>query len=291
MDLNIIVKFLDDFFKTKQFGPDLPFSNVIPSLYSNDSNFSNFISEDFKINFNGLMFKNSDKIDESYSTVFLSEDIIDRLSNNKKNKLLITHHPSGDNTSNKGFYPLSETYLKKIKDFNISVYSLHNPLDQNINISTSKSIANALSLTNLEYFINNEGIIGEFPESLSTEELLSIIKNIFEINDLKVLEKIKINRRIAIVAGGGSDPEIINEVIKLNPDTYLTGEYVSRIDNEFAKKERSIFNELLPKIGFNLIGASHFATESLVFKNEFKKLLEDNLGINLKFLTQEDPWF
>ncbi len=292
MDLNKVVKFLDGFFNTKQSGPDLPFSRLIPNIYNSGGiRLSNFVYPDFTKNFNGLMFKNADQVDDFFSTVFLSQDAIDRIANNDSRKLLITHHPMDDNTSEKGFLPLTEAYLDKIIKYKISIYSLHNPLDQNKNISSSKSIANALSLNNLEYFMDNEGVVGELPEWLSTEELLIKAKSIFGISDIKSVEKSKKNKRIAVVAGGGSEPSTLEIIRNLKPDAYITGEYISRIKNNFAEKERGKFNELLPSLDFSLIGASHYATESLVLKNELKKLLDDELGINLKFLDQEDSWY
>lgn len=290
MKLLKISTFLNNAFNVSDYSPDIPFSNLIPQGYGNTDLIDNF-EPNFLNNFNGLMVKNSNNIEKIYTSVFLSKEVIDEIINHGQgNALLIVHHPMEDQTSDKGFLSLPKNYLQKLKDKKISVYSLHNPLDQDIEMSTSKSIARKLNLKNEEIFSNGEGILGSLENPYYFDEFIELLKNVFGIKKLCFEKKIDKVYKIAIVAGGGTDIDLIRNISKLSPDTYLTGEYVSRIKNSYAEKERTSFRIMNAKISFNLIACSHYGTEKIVMQNELEKFLQQ-LEIKTEFIEQSDPWY
>jgi len=75
----------------------------------------------------------------------------------------------------------------------------------------------------------------------------------------------------------------------LGCDTYLTGDFVSRVKNEYNEEERKKFESVKNNLNINLIGCSHYATEKLVFLNEITKLFKDR-GFDTSFIEQDNPW-
>jgi putative NIF3 family GTP cyclohydrolase 1 type 2 len=80
-------------------------------------------------------------------------------------------------------------------------------------------------------------------------------------------KKIK-NNKIAVVAGGGNDVDILKEVAEENINTFVTGITVknphSQEAHDFAKKNK-----------INILGGTHYSTEKfacLVMVDYFKKL-------------------
>ncbi len=66
--------------------------------------------------------------------------------------------------------------------------------------------------------------------------------------------------RVAIVTGGGFVPELIREAKEKGCNTYITG-IITANASEYSKTNYSKTLGSVKKIGFNLIGASHYLTE------------------------------
>jgi putative NIF3 family GTP cyclohydrolase 1 type 2 len=83
------------------------------------------------------------------------------------------------------------------------------------------------------------------------------------------------NQRVALIAGGGNEIEIIQEIMELGINTHVTGVVAinnySKNTHKFEKENR-----------INLIGGTHYSTE----KFACIALCEyfENLGLNCEFI-------
>ncbi|PIU10859.1 hypothetical protein COT27_00960 [Candidatus Kuenenbacteria bacterium CG08_land_8_20_14_0_20_37_23] len=295
MQLNSIIEILNNKFKVAGIPPDLPFNNLLPRKYDEAGiEFKKYFTEEFLKNFHGLMIKNGEEITKIYLTVFLSEEILDKIfRNNEQDILIFSHHPMFLETNNRGFLPLKEKYFLEMKERRVSVYSLHSPLDINEEISTSKSIANKLSLKNLKVCApwqgSFSGVYGELPKAINFEDFIKSLNVIFGIKECHFIKKHIDVFRVGIIAGGGTDIKDIKEIISLGRDTYLTGDFVNKVKNEYGEAERKKFESIKNSLNINLIECSHYATEKLVILNEITKLFKDR-GFNTLFIKQDNPW-
>jgi len=120
---------------------------------------SEFITENFRKRYMGVLADNTEEIVKIYSAVFPSEKVmLNILERNEKNILLFTHHPV-DWKIKEGQFPfvnLNRELLQRFKNKEISIYTLHTPLDRNGQFSTSVNFAKVLNLTQTgefaEYF-------------------------------------------------------------------------------------------------------------------------------------------
>ena len=295
MQLNSIVEMLNNKFKVADVPPDLPFSNLLPRKYNEKGiEFKKYFTEEFLKNFHGLMIKNGEEIKRIYLTVFLSEEILEKIfKNNEQDILIFSHHPMFMETGNRGFLPLGEKYFLEMQKRRVSVFSLHSPLDINQEISTSKSIANRLSLKNLKRCApwqgGFSGVYGELSEAINFEDFIKRLNVIFGIKECHFIKKSVDVFKVGIIAGGGTEIKDIKEIINLGCDTYLTGDFVSRVKNKYNEEERKKFESVKNNLNINLIGCSHYATEKLVFLNEITKLFKDR-GFDTSFIEQDNPW-
>lgn len=245
-----------------------------------------FVTENFRKRFIGILADNTEEINKVYTAVFPSEKVMQEILERKeKNILLFTHHPV-DWRIREGqspFVNLNRSLLQKFKENKISIYTLHTPLDRNGKYSTSVNFAKALGVIQIgefaEYFGFLSGIIG------TTD-----CKNIFEIakkfkeavgHEIKVwnygADEITDNK-VAVVAGGGNDPEILSEITKLGINTFLTGVTYPNQNYEPSLQAHKVAKE--NKI--NVIGGTHYSTEKFAcikMVDYFKKL-----GIQSEFI-------
>ncbi len=132
-------------------------------------------------------------------------------------------------------------------------------------------------------------MIGDLEKEIPFEEFIKRTLNVFDISKANYVKNSDVVSKIAVIAGGGSYVDLIIKARELGCDTYLTGDYINKIDNEYAKGQRNEFNEALPKLKINLVECSHYATEKIVLINEMKNFFE-NLQIDCEFIAQDNPW-
>ena len=106
-----------------------------------------FVTENFRKRYIGILADNTEEINKVYTAVFPSEKVMEEvLKRNEQNILLFTHHPvdwkikSGQSP----FVNLNRSLLQKFKENKISIYTLHTPLDRNGEYSTSVNFAKNL---------------------------------------------------------------------------------------------------------------------------------------------------
>jgi putative NIF3 family GTP cyclohydrolase 1 type 2 len=250
-----------------------------------EMDYNEYISDNFKKRYMGVLLDNSRDIDSVYTAVFPSDNVLNYLINiGKENILLVTHHPMiWDIRKPSIFQNISKNLLPILKQKKISIYSIHVPLDRNGEYSTGTNLAKALDLEIegefYEYLGAKVGIIGK-TRLTTTEELAKKLETavghktkLWKYGSDKIL-----NQNVAVVGGGGNNLEGIEEIVELGINTYVTGVIVL---NDFSRK----VHEFEKEKGINIIGGTHYSTEKfacIALCRYFEKLglyceyIEDN---------------
>jgi putative NIF3 family GTP cyclohydrolase 1 type 2 len=224
-----------------------------------------YATESFRKTWMGLVLDNSEEIQKVYTAVFPSAKVLDYLiSLDVTDALLFTHHPMVWTPEIEGvpFENMPTKYLEELKKRRISYYAIHVPLDRNGPYSTTASLARALEIETerefFDYFGSLVGIIGKtecktiFELSEKLKDLVGHTLKTWSYGDPKIS-----NQRVALVAGGGNDPDIAQEIADADINTYITG---------ITKKNPSwepglIFHEICQENRINVIAATHYSTE------------------------------
>ena len=247
--------------------------------------FNKYISQNFKQRHMGILLDNSQEINSVYTAVFPSDLVLNKiLKLGKKGVLLIVHHPMvWDITSPKIFLDINPKLLPKLKQQNISIYAIHVPLDKNGEYSTTTSLAKALEIVPegefYEYFGVKVGIYGK-TDLKTPEELADKFSTIIE-HETKLwkygTDEIR-DQNVALIAGGGNEIDIIQEIVDLGINTYVTGitalnDYSQNV-HEFEKEK-----------GINVIGGTHYSTEKFACMALCKYFQE--IGLNCEFIKDK----
>lgn len=240
---------------------------------------SALIVKDFKDRHMGLLLDSTPEIKSCFTAVFPSKRIIKKvLSLGQKDILLFLHHPMIWNLKFKDypFKSIKRETLLKLKQNRISIYALHVPLDKNGQYSTTVSLAKTLGIKPQKYFCQyygvKVGVIGK-TSCKTVDESAQKIRSAVG-HKIKIWSygspKIK-NSTVALVAGGGNDPDTIKEIAGFGINLFITGvtkpnkNYQPSIDAHKIAKENKI----------NIIGATHYSTEKFAcisLVNYFKKI-------------------
>ncbi len=249
-----------------------------------EEGYGEFLSENFKQRAMGIVCDNADKITKVYTAVFPEDNVMQRILEEKReNVMLFMHHPLiwDIRKSPAVFQPPKREYLEEFKKRNISIYVLHVPLDNYGEYSTSKTLADAIGVKIekpfASYFGSLAGVI------CSTNLNFNNLKKKFaevlghEVKDYRYGDEIK-DRKIAVVGGGGTDLDVLKEMVQLGVNTIATGIVVlnnhSSPAHKFAKEHK-----------INLLGGTHYSTEKFACQamcNYFKKL-----GLESEFIPGE----
>ncbi len=247
-----------------------------------DMEYNRYISENFKSRYMGVLLDNSDAVESVFTAVFPSDKVLNEiLSLGKENILLVTHHPMVWDIRNPSvFQNMNPDLLPKLKAKQISIYTLHVPLDKNGEYSTSTNLAKALDISIegefYEYFGAKVGVFGktdlDTPQQIA-DKLSTVVGHKTKLWSYGS-DKIR-NHQVAVVGGGGNNVEGIEEIIQLGINTYVTGVTVL---NFFSKNvhEFEIENDI------NLIGGTHYSTEKFACIALCKYF--EKIGLSCKFI-------
>ncbi len=191
----------------------------------------------------GLMIGDKDQeIDKILIALDFNSLVLDEAINLGAN-LIITHHPAIFNPLKR---IIDKNYIKAIKN-DISVYSMHTNLD-NAEDGVNYVFADLLEL----YNCSQSGMIryGETEEK-TLEEFAEFTKEKFNVQTVRIAGNM--NKKIKKVAVlGGSGGSMIDDVINLGVDLYVTGECA------YNYAQTAYENDLA------LIVLGHFETENPV---------------------------
>jgi putative NIF3 family GTP cyclohydrolase 1 type 2 len=213
---------------------------------------------------NGLMVRGDDQVARVTTCVFPSARIIGGL---EPRTFLFSEHPV-DLEDEPGFLLLTRELFETMRSSGIGFYHVHGPLDQHPEVSPSRLIAEALELRDTEeYFPIVDGIpggaaiIGE--SDLRVDDLAARLQETLgrEV-PLQVVSKPRTDSgRVAVVAGGGAQREILEASLERGCQTYVTGNAVTRCRLDFVQEEVRSFLALAEEAAVAVIDGTHYGTE------------------------------
>lgn len=213
---------------------------------------------------NGLMVRGAEEVEQVATCVFPSARIVDKL---EQQTLLFAEHPV-DLEDEPGFLALSRETFEVMKGRGISFYHVHGPLDQHPEVSPSRLIAEGVGLRKPEeYFPIVDGIpggaavIGE--SSVTLDELTDRLSELLgpEVPVQVLSRPHEQAERVAVVAGGGAQREILEASLERRCRTYITGNAATRCRLKFVQEEVRKFLALARESGVAVIDATHYGTE------------------------------
>ncbi len=248
---------------------------------------ADFLSENFKERSMGLVCDFAEEINKVYTAVFPSREVMQRiLDDGAENAMLFVHHPSiwDIRKAPEVFQQMDRELLQKFKDRRISIYNLHVPLDNFGEYSTGVSLSNALDLKSQKPFAPYFGALcGVFGKTnLKTvqdlrkrfQDAVGHEVSLYSYGDGEIKEGI-----VALIAGGGNDVEMLEEIAKSGINTFVTG---ITAKNDHSKNA----HEFAERHGINILGGTHYSTERFACMSMveyFKKL-----GLPSEFI-EDDP--
>lgn len=237
----------------------------------------------------GLMFDFAREVNKVYCVVFTTTEVFDHLlAVTDGPSLIFTHHPLDYHEDARGFGPFPEDYLTDLQRMQIGVYAIHTPLDVGPNICVSGSLANHLSLCDTVGFYEASGGYLAFRGSVGTvglQLLADRVSRSLGIDSVDVFDNGAGEGLLAVVAGGGDQPDVLKKAKELDCTTYITGTAVHRWALEPVQKKNKEFHRLAKEWRMNVIGASHYHTEKCAVQ-DVAEFLEKN-GFRAEFL--DDP--
>jgi len=236
-----------------------------------------YICDNFKQRSMGLLCNFSQEINKVYTAVFPSDNVLIKiLADNTCDAMLFLHHPMDWDLSKepgKAFHVMNAGLLSKLRERRISLFNFHYPLDNFGDYANSKTLAEALSIT-------VERPFAEFSGALCGVIGMTDCKDVHELNNkysqavghetklYQYGEDRIIDNRVAIVAGGGNDADVVVEVIENGINVLISG-LSTKNEYSFAAHEMEKEN------GINLLGGTHYSSEKfgcIAMCDYFKKL-------------------
>jgi putative NIF3 family GTP cyclohydrolase 1 type 2 len=223
-----------------------------------------FVEPDWVERRNGLMVRGTEEIEQAATCVFPSIRIVGEL---KPRTLLFAEHPV-DLEDEPGFLPLPSETFEDMKGRGISFYHVHGPLDQHPEVSPSRLIAEGLDLNDCEEYFPIVGgipggaaVIGE--SALTLDELADRLGALLgpEVPVQVLSHPREEAGRVAVVAGGGAQREILEASLERGCGTYVTGNAATRCRLEFVQDEVRDFLALAREADVAVVDATHYGTE------------------------------
>lgn len=246
-----------------------------------------FLTENFKQRSMGLVCDFTEDIQKVYTAVFPSKKVMQKiLDDNVPNALLFVHHPSiwDIRRAPEIFHQMDTGQLRQFRDRNISIFNFHVPLDNNGEFSTTVNLAKALDIEVEKEFAPYFGAMcGVFGKTECTniddlkkkfEKALGHKTQLYAYGDEEIA-----NQRVSLVAGGGNDLEVLEEVVAEGINVHITGitalsDY-SRKAHDYAKEHH-----------LNILGGTHYSTER--FACEAMVRYFESMGLPAEFV-EDDP--
>jgi putative NIF3 family GTP cyclohydrolase 1 type 2 len=260
--LEEVVGELDAYFRIAEVENDdwsPAFEAVYPEPYWRE-----YVEPGYEGKWNGLMVRGEGDIERVTTCVFPSDRIVAGL---EPGTLLFSEHPL-DFADEPGFLPLSRESFDSLKQRSCGFFHAHAPLDMHPEVSPSRLCADGVGLEALEeYYPIADGIPGGAAiigdSGLSLEGLAEGFR-VFLGPEIKV-HVISRPRpeagRVAVVAGGGADAEILQASIERGCQTYVTGNAATNCRIDWVQEKVRVFRELAEVANVALIDAMHYGME------------------------------
>ncbi|MBI9015542.1 MAG: Nif3-like dinuclear metal center hexameric protein [Clostridiales bacterium] len=246
-----------------------------------------YINQDFLDLKTGLMIKGSENVSEVFTCVFITDEIVEKLTS-LKNCMIITHHNFDFFEDGRGLCPIKAEVFEKLIACNISIYVAHAGLDTHEIYGTSKTLAEILGVQIENYFFDYFGkptaLIGNVKND-NFDQFIEETRNTIKREKLTVEKYHNKISKIAVIAGGGDEAEILRAAYELGADTLIGGTIENTWKAPFVQEANKEFHKLNKELKLNLIGGSHYATE----RPAMIKLVQyiDSLGVKCSYMEDE----
>jgi putative NIF3 family GTP cyclohydrolase 1 type 2 len=224
-----------------------------------------FVEPDWVERRNGLMVRGADEVEQVATCVFPSARVVDE---REPRTFLFSEHPV-DLEDEPGFLPLPRETFEVMRLRGISFYHVHGPLDQHPEVSPSRLIAEGLGLAETEEYFPIVGgipggaaVIGE-ARQLTLDELVTRLGELLGAEvPVQVLSRPRDESgRVAVVAGGGAQREILEASLERGCRTYVTGNAATRCSLDFVQDEVRDFLALARETDVAVVDGTHYGTE------------------------------
>ncbi len=211
----------------------------------------------------GLMVAGSASVHAVRTVVFVTDRILKKLHNNPP-CLVFTHHNFDYYEDHRGLQAISRDQIGDLLQHAHSVYVAHAPLDTHPVYGTSLALAKAAGIKVKELFYNYFGAPTALVGDAGSWDLDAFAEHV-----RKSLLRPKVDlvrhrshvQKVAVVAGGGDLPDLLQEAYDRGCDTMLLGTLEHRWANPAVQEKHKQFLKLNDTLKVNLIGGSHFSTE------------------------------
>jgi len=223
---------------------------------------ADFLSDNFKKRSIGLVCDFAIEVNKVYTAVFPSKEVMQKvLDNGVEDAMLFTHHPLiwDIRKAPEVFQQMDVKLLQQFRGRRISIYSLHVPLDNYGSYSTSVTLARALGIKPEKPFAPYNGsLCGVFGKTdlAAIQELKERFESavghgvrLYKYGD----DEIK-DGAVAVIAGGGNNADMLEEIALAGVNTFVTG---ITVKNDHSRKA----HEFAEKHGINILGGTHYSTE------------------------------
>lgn len=256
MDIDEITNKLD-----REFNTDSNQENLVEWAVIDENRI--YINHDFLEKKTGLMTRNSTSIKKIYTTVFITDNIVNQISN-KNECLILTHHNFNYFEDERGLQPIQPEVLDKLAKAKNSIYVAHAPLDTHKRFGTSTCLAELCEIKIdklfFEYYGSYTAAIGNIKQE-KFKVFSEMVRKKIRRPYLDLIKNRNYVKRIAVIAGGGDIPNILQQAYDYGCDTLFTGTIKHRWNLPFIQEGNKKFHKLNEKLKLNLIGGTHYATE------------------------------
>jgi putative NIF3 family GTP cyclohydrolase 1 type 2 len=258
-----VVASLDAYFRVPEVRTD-DWSGVFTQVYGSDDYWRAYAEPGWLERWNGLAVRGAEEVERAVTCVFPSDRIVAGL---EPGTLLFSEHPV-DHADVDGFLPLARESFEVMRERGISFYNVHAPLDQHEDVAPSRLVAAAVGLEGAEDYYpiaaelpGGAAIVGD--SGLTVEGLAEALRSYLgEEIKVHVLTRPRQEAgRVAIVAGGGADVDILRESLERGCQTYVTGNAATNCKLDFVQRGVAEFRALADEEGVALVDAMHYGLE------------------------------
>lgn len=262
MRLDDLVRDLGEYFRVAEVEND-DWAPAFEAVYR-EPYWRDYVEPGYEGKWNGLMVRGVDDVERVVTCVFPSDRIVSRL---RPGTLLFSEHPL-DFADEPGFLPLARESFATLKERACGFFHAHAPLDMHPEVSPSRLCAEGVGLEALEeYYPIADGIPGGAAivgnSGLPLEGLAEAFR-VFLGPEIKVHVITRPRNeagRVAVVAGGGADVDILQASIDRGCQTYVTGNAATNCRLDWIQEKVRAFRQLADQADVALIDAMHYGME------------------------------
>lgn len=244
---------------------------------------SEFVCRNFMDRSMGVVCDNATEVNKVYTAVFTSDVVMQRLlDEDETDAMLFVHHPMDWDIGNVAgvFPPMDTNLLRQFRQRRLAVYNLHVPLDNYGEFSTSANLAKALGVEITRPFFDYHGALAAIfgtTEFSAVQQLRTMVESVLGHGTSLYgygTDEIA-HGTVAVVAGGGNDLGVLEEMVAEGVGTLLTGITVRNEHSEDAHRYAE-------SEGINILGGTHYSTEKFACQAMCRYFTE--LGLPSEFI-------